>query len=83
MTCPVCQFSGDAAASAGGVSVCAGCGASVVLVMGSDEKTDALDTLTDAPQGIWQRATALHTTRLSADDLATLRKARGLARRKT
>ena len=67
MTCPVCQFSGDPAASASGVSVCAGCGASLCEGQG--------------PGGM-RRATAAETTKLSADDLATLRKARGLARRK-
>ena len=81
MTCPVCQLNGDPAASAGGVSVCAGCGASLCAdeSWARDPRLDALDT----QETMYRRATAAETTTLSADDLATLRKARGLARRKS
>lgn len=77
MTCPVCAFSGDPAAKAavpdgrGHVVVCAGCGASLL---------ESYDIMRDAMR--YRLAVGDDTTRLSADDLATLRKARGLARRK-
>ena len=82
MTCPVCQFSGDPAASAGGVSVCAGCGASCCEDILSDLAMVGFGIVGAAIFPTWRRATAAETTKLSADDLATLRKARGLARRK-
>lgn len=75
MTCPVCTFTGDPAASAGGVSVCAGCGASLAIVA-TEHEPDAIDEVA------YRRATAAETSKLSTDDLATLRKARGLAKRK-